>query len=255
MRVLDDVGDAVDAPARHLRRLQFRQDFGEWQSGRPGLDGRVQLGGARRPAGVVGEGGIGGEIVAAHRAHQPPEDAVRISADDHPGSVLAAIGVRRSDPWQSAAAPLTHVAGHGVLRKSALQHAEDRLVEGDVDDLSLATVGLTLLQRDQGADHPIQRRQRIAQAHPGPRRRPVGMSGQIAQAAHRLAGGAEPRPIAVGSGLSVSREANQDEAGIVARQLLVAETPLLQRPGTEILDDHVGTPRERANDLLPFLRF
>src|SRR5438094_802793 len=85
--------------------------------------------------------------------------------------------------------------------------------------------------------------------------RPIAMSGQIAQAAHRLAGGAEPRPIAVGSGLSVSREANQHEAGIVARQLLVAETPLLQRPGTEILDDHVGTPRERANDLLPFLRF
>jgi len=63
-------------------------------------------------AGVVGQRGFAGPILAADGAHQPAEDAVPVAADDHV-PVLAGIRVRRRDAWQRAAAALADEAGRG----------------------------------------------------------------------------------------------------------------------------------------------
>ena len=43
-----------------------------------------------------------------------------------------------------------------------------------------------------------------------------------------------------GPGLSIAREADQDETGIVLRQCLIAQAPFLERPRPEILDHDVA---------------
>ena len=54
-----------------------------------------------------------------------------------------------------------------------------------------------MVQRHQDADHAVQRRQRVADAHADAHRHAAGFAGEVAQAAHRLADHAEAGPVAV----------------------------------------------------------
>ena len=59
----------------------------------------------------------------------------------------------------------------------------------------------------------------------------------------------EPRPVAVGPRLAVARDAEQDHPGVALAQLLVAEAPLGQRAGAEVLDHHVRDGGEPLDEL------
>ena len=97
-----------------------------------------------------------------------------------------------------------------------------------------------MLQRRQRADHAEHRRERVADRDADAHRRAIGIARDVAHAAHRLADGAEARPVAVGSGLAEAREPHHDQPGLSRREALVAEAPFLQRAGAEVLHHDVG---------------
>ena len=87
---------------------------------------------------------------------------------------------------------------------------------------------------------------------PHAHRHAARLAGQVAQAAHRLADGAEARQVAVGAGLAVARDAQHHQAGVQLRQHVVAHAPAFERAGAEVLDQHVGLGDQLAGDVLPF---
>src|SRR5690606_12828605 len=103
------------------------------------------------------------------------------------------------------------VAGEGVLRDGALHHGQDRLVDADVNDLSPPAVDVAVVERDERPQRAEGGGQRVADADPDPRRRPVRVAGDVAQPAHGLTDDTEPGPLAVRAGLAVARDADHDQ--------------------------------------------
>ncbi|MPM40034.1 hypothetical protein SDC9_86672 [bioreactor metagenome] len=71
----------------------------------------------------------------------------------------------------------------------------------------------------------------------------------MAQTAHALGDGRKARSLAVRARLPVAGDADHDKLRIEGRQLLPAQPPLLQRPGTEILDHDVDFAGQATYDL------
>src|SRR5256885_2351316 len=65
--------------------------------GRPRADQRVELVLALAAGGMGAVALVVGELGAAHRRAQPPEDVVAVGGDDDPGPVARAVEVRRRD--------------------------------------------------------------------------------------------------------------------------------------------------------------
>ena len=63
----------------------------------PGADDRIQLLGALRAPGVVGERGVAPQVVAAHGRAQPLENTVAVGRDQHMLAVFCEVGVGRHD--------------------------------------------------------------------------------------------------------------------------------------------------------------
>ena len=104
-----------------------------------------------------------------------------------------------------------------VLGQHRLHHREHGFVERHVHDLSLAG-RRAVVQRHQRADHAEHRRERVADRDAHAHRRAVGIAGDVAHAAHRLADRAEAGLVLVGSGLPEAREPHHDEARVVLRE-------------------------------------
>ena len=117
----------------------------------------------------------------------------------------------------------------------------------------LPPLRLAVVEGRHRAQSPEGRGERVAEADPHPRRRPVGEAGDVPDTAHRLADGPEPRLVPVRPRLPVPGYAHHDETGIDLAQVLVAEAPPLQGARPEVLDDHVGARDEPAGELLPLL--
>src|ERR1051325_2876807 len=98
----------------------------------------------------------------------------------------------------------------------------------------------------------MERGERVAHGEIWAHRRPVGKTGDVAHAAHRLADGGEAGPLAVRAALAVARDAPEGQPRALARERLPAEGPPLPRPGAEVLDHDVAVAREAARDRLPF---
>ena len=136
------------------------------------------------------------------------------------------------------------------LGQQALHAVEHRLVQRDVDDLAGAAA-LHVMQREQRADHAVQRSDRVAEREVRARRRSVGKARDVAHAADPFGDGGESRPLAIRPGLSVAGDAHEDELRVVARERVPAEVPLLERAGAEILDHDLRAAGEAPHDLLP----
>jgi hypothetical protein len=185
-----------------------------WAGCRPGADGGVDLGHARHAAGVVRQRRVGRQVVAADGLHQAAEDAVAVAGHQHV-AVGAAVGVAGRDAGQRAAGGLAHGAEGAVLGQQAFHAVEHALVQRHVDHLPLARfTSLAVVQRHQDADHAVQRRQRVADAHAHAHRRAAGLGRQVAQPAHGLGHHAEAGLVAVGAGLAVAADAQHDQARV-----------------------------------------
>jgi hypothetical protein len=86
-------------------------------------------------------------------------------------------------------------------------------------------VGVAVAQRQQHADHAVQRGQRVADAHAHAHRHAAGLARQVAQPAHGLGHHAEAGLVAVGAGLAVAADAQHDQARVGAAG------PRTQAPG------------------------
>ncbi len=106
------------------------------------------------------------------------------------------------------------------------------------------------MEGDQASDHRLQRRDRIAQAEPHPRRRAVRLPGDEAQSPGRLGNRPERRLIPQRPRLAVPRNPHHDEAGIEPDQVLGVQVPRLEPTGPEVLDEDVALRGELADEVL-----
>ena len=132
-------------------------------------------------------------------------------------------------PGSDAPRALANEAVEPVLGKHRLHHREHGLVERHVDDLAHARSPARWCTAESAPITP-----NIA-ASESPMEMPTrtgarsGITGDVAHAAHGFADRAEARAVLVRSGLPEARDAHHDEPGVVARQRVVAQVPLLQR--------------------------
>ncbi|KAG1461626.1 hypothetical protein G6F57_014102 [Rhizopus arrhizus] len=191
------------------------------------------------------------------------EDGVAVARDDDVLAVAGGVGIGRHDARQRAAGAFTHHAGHVVFGNQAFHHVEDGLVQGHVHHLALpglaglarlavpaAARGVAVAQRHHGADHAMQRGQRItdgnAHAHGGA----VRLAAQVAQAAHGFADGAEAGQVAVRTRLAITGHAQHHQPRIDGAQVFPAQAPAFHRARLEVLDHDVDVLDQRANQVL-----
>ena len=107
---------------------------------------------------------------------------------------------------------LAHEAGVGIGWRKLVEHAQDRLVEADVDHLA-ASGGVAGAQREQRAERPVKPREVIGEGGRARRhRRAVGHAREVGEAAEGVCDAGEARPLAVRAGLAVARDAHHDQA-------------------------------------------
>jgi hypothetical protein len=113
-----------------------------------------------------------------------------------------------------------------------------------------ATAGdVAVAQRHHGAA-AMQGGDGVADGNADAHRRTVRVAGDVADAAHRLADGAEARQVAQGAGLAVAGQAHHDGGRVELPEVFIAQLPLFQHAGTVVLDDDVGLQGELAGDFL-----
>ena len=84
---------------------------------------------------------------------------------------------------------------------------------------------------------------------------PVRLAGGVRQRGHAFSHGAEPGAVGVGAGLPVAGHPQHHQAGVLRQQhRLGVEAQPLQRPGPEVLDQHVGAAHQSQQHLAPLRR-
>ena len=161
--------------------------------------------------------------------------------------VPAGIGVGGHDPGQGGAGGLAHQARPVVLRDDRLEHVEDRLVDGDVHELTGARFP-ALHQSEEDPERGVEAGQGVAEAQVGPHGSLPREAVQVAEPADALADRGIAGPLRIGAGLTVARYAGIDEAGIGLPERLRAEAPSLHRPGPEVLDHDVRALDETLDE-------
>src|SRR5262245_10893712 len=68
--------------------------------------------------------------------------------------------------------------------------------------------------------------------------------------AHRLRDAAEAGLLAVGTGLAISRDAHENQAGVGPRQILGTEAPAFHGAGAKVLDEDVRLQRQLSGQVL-----
>jgi len=120
-----------------------------------------------------------------------------------------------------------------------------------VDHLTLAGLG-AMVERHGDAHDGVHGRQAVADGDAGARRRPVGLAGHIAQAAHGLADQTVAGALGIGTGLTEAGNAGHDQARVLLGQHVVAQAPLLHGARPEVLDHHVGLGDQLLGERLAF---
>ena len=99
---------------------------------------------------------------------------------------------------------------------------------------------------------PCVPRQRVADRDPHAYGWPAGLSGEVAEPAHRFGDARRSRPVSrYGAGLAVAGDANHDQVRVDRAQVVPAQAPPFERPGPEVLDHDVGRGGQRHEKPLP----
>ncbi|OIQ63369.1 hypothetical protein GALL_550900 [mine drainage metagenome] len=215
----------------------------------PPANGSIDFGHPGHPSGVAGQCRILTQIIAANGVHQAFENAVAVACHQGVAAVLAPVSVARCDTRQSAAARATHFTESAVFGQQAFHAVEHRLVQSHINDLPL-TRTLALMQRQQDADDTVQRGQRVADADTHTHRHPTRFGAQVAQAAHGFGDHAKTGLVAVGASLSVTADAQHDQARVDGHQLVGPQAPGFHGTGTKIFNQNVGLEHQLAHNVL-----
>ena len=247
--ILEDVGDGVDRARRHLVLLAMFQQRVAVHAADEGRDDPVHpvaLGQALRHGRVL----VGGQKVeAVHRLAQALPHAVVGAGERDPFVVPRPVVAVRHDVDGVGAHALAHIARLGVGRRHLVEHAEHAFVEADVDILS-AAVALPPDIGDESTERAVEAADVIGKrGRSGDHRRAIRLAGQVGKAREAVGDAREARPVVVGAGLAVGRDAHQDDLGIDLLHVLVAQAPAFEGSGREILDDDVGLGDQALGDL------
>ena len=251
LRVGENVGDAVDRAARNFGGSKRLRQRGLVDRFRPSLDDFVDgltIGDART---LARESRIARQLALAHEVGEAPENPVVGAGDGDPATILGRVVVVGGGERRARAHPFANRAGHRVGDREAVEDAEYAFVERDVDDLAASgrsplAIGDENAEGDEEPAHIVGdgRRSRIGG-------RAVGKAAEIGQPPERLGDPAEAGQVLVRAVLTVAGNTAHDD-GRVDAQIVVADAPAFERPGTEILkDDIIAVANEVADDLLP----
>ena len=100
----------------------------------------------------------------------------------------------------------------------------------------------------------MQASQRVAQADTSAHGGAARFGVEVAHAAHGLGHDGEAGTVTVRTCLPVSADAQHDQAGIAAAELVIAQAPFLHGAGLEVLDQHVGLVDQLAHRIAAFGR-
>ena len=192
---------------------------------------------------------IGRKPRLPHRLGETREHRVLVGAHHDHLAVRGRIDVGRRGLGQDRPAAFAYRAALGVLGHCRLHHGKDGLVDRRVDHLALAAV-LAIVQRREGADAGERGGQRVPDGEPDAARGPVGIAGQVADAAHGFADGPVTRTARVRPGLPEPRHPHHHQPLVDGGERAEVEAPLLQRPGPKVLYQHIGARDEVPEQLL-----
>ena len=92
----------------------------------------------------------------------------------------------------------------------------------------------------------------VSQRRGNPRRRPIGITGNLPQPAYGLAHDTVPASSGVGPVLAKPTDAHENDAGVFRRKIIIPQAPALQRSRAKVLDDDIGGQTKLADQSPPF---
>ena len=226
LRVDEDVADVVDRRDRGLRLLEGLDDLVLLALGDPRADVLVELVGVLGPRGPAGEPRLVDDLGVADEHHHALGDRLRRRRDRHPLVVAGAVGVARRVVDRAVAGALLDGAELVVHHGLHAEQRDDRLDDGEVDDLTEAAAAGAVALVERG-HHGLRRGQRgdaVGEAERGQGRRSVGPARDRGEPAHRLGERAEAGARAVGPELAEPGDARHDQPRVGLVQ------PLGRRP-------------------------
>ncbi len=251
MRVAEDLVDGVNGPDGHVRRNTSLDHKIPWHRAGPGGHQRVHLVTSLQPVLHAPEPVRLGEVRRGHSGGEPGEHLVVRARDRDPAPVAAfempvGTGVRGADAFTAA-----HRAARGISGRQFVENTENWFVQAEIDDLP-APAGIARPQRHQHADRAVHARHIVAErGRAGRHRRSARHPGEMGQATEGMGDSREAGTLAIRPGLTVAGDAQHHDAGIDARQNLIAEPPLLHRAGPEVLAYDVGLLDQPQEQFLP----
>ena len=249
--VVDHVGDPVDGPAGDSSPGDQLHP-GCHRLGAEDLAQRVDtLGPVLNPVRVVGEPGIIQQVRPLNSVAQPlPQTIVGATQNE------LAVGGREALIWHQAGMPrpqpvglhaCADVAG-GVVAHGGYLTVQQRRI----DALAPACVSLV----EQGRHYrPVGHHpgEKVHQREAYPQGPPIGLSGQVHQAAVGLDNQVVSGHVGHGSGAPVTGDGAIDNIRVDGGHGVVAQPHAVQGAGPETLHHHVGLGRQPQNDVNPFL--
>jgi hypothetical protein len=109
---------------------------------------------------------------------------------------------------------------------------------------------VALVQCHQNADHPVQGRQGVANAHAHTNRHAPGLGREVAQATHGLGDHTKTRLVTPRPGLPVATDAQHNQPWVELLQHLRAQAPRLHGTRAKVFNQHVGIGGELAHEVL-----
>ena len=136
---------------------------------------------------------------------------------------------------------------HGRARS---KDAQQRLQQGQVDDLPRTTARVTGIERGHHGECAGDPRHAVGQAEWRQRGRPVFLPSLVSKPTHGFGERAEGAPLRVGAVLPKPRHPQHDQARVDFLQLCRSEPPLFHHARTEVLDQYVGVRDQSAQNVL-----
>ena len=217
--------------------------------GDPRADGRVELVLVLDPPGVACEPRLVDDVAPPHQAHGPLRGGLAGARQAEPDSVPALVqvagrGERR--PVAGAALDQAELVIDGALRS---EHAEEGFVDRQVDLLADTPALVAPVQGGHDREGGGHGGHAVGQGERRQGGRAVGVAVDVGEARHRLGQGAEPGPVAIGPGLAEAGDPGHHQPGVALMQGLPSQSPPLQCPRPEVLDEHVGTVEQPQHGL------
>src|SRR4051812_31260264 len=127
--------------------------------------------------------------------------------------------------------------------------AEGAFVERRVHNLPLAGT-FTVAQCHHRAKGGVKPGDAIRKRDIGTRGRTIGIARHMTQAAHRFTHHSITWPLAIRTGLPVTRYAHEHQTRIDLREHIVSKSPLFQSAGPEVLNHDIALCSEAFNEIL-----